>query len=89
MVTRTGGDVECIFKELRGWIGDDGKCGDQVQQQHDLHSQAHVSVGDAQYDIGLACASERPVAAEGHWEVDQKQDWKEKMTAGGDNIFFV
>ena len=47
-------DIQGELEKLRGRIRQDGKRGDEVQQQHDLDDQADVAGRYAEDDVGRA-----------------------------------
>ena len=67
--------IQGELEELRGRIGQDGKGGDEVQQQHDLDDQADIASRYAEDNVGLAAGAEGEIGSQSHREVNEKQYW--------------
>ena len=68
-------NIQGELEELRGRIRQDGKGGDEVQQQHDLDDQADIAGRYAEDNVGLAAGAEGEIGSQSHREVDEKQHW--------------
>ena len=68
-------NIQGELEELRGRIRQDGKGGDEVQQQHDLDDQADIAGRYAEDNVGLAAGAEGEIGSQSHREVNEKQHW--------------
>ena len=68
-------NIQGELEKLRGWIRQDGKGGDEVQQQHDLDDQADIAGRYAEDNVGRAAGAEGEIGSQSHREVDEKQHW--------------
>ena len=66
-------NIQGELEELRGRIRQDGKGGDEVQQQHDLDDQADIAGRYAEDNVGLAFRTEGVIRSQSHREVNEKQ----------------
>ena len=66
--------VEDLLEELGRRVGDDGVGGDEVEQQHDLHSHLLPASRHDQHDVVLHLVTQSKVAARGHGHVDTEQN---------------
>ena len=68
--SRTSSPPLCL-----GWrVGDDGKCCDEVEQQHDLHHHPLPPTGHGQHDVVLHLVSQGEVAAHSDREVNEEEN---------------
>ena len=63
-----------MFKELCRGVGDDGVGGDEVEQQHHLHSDLLPAPGHGQHDVVSNLLTQGEVATRGHGEINAEQD---------------
>ena len=69
------GNIKEVLQDLRWGVHDDREGGDQVQEQHHLHSDPLPAPGHGQHDVvGDEARPQGEVAGDSHREVDEEQD---------------
>ena len=74
LLNKTCWYLQSVLHDLRWGIHDDGECGDEVNQEHDLHQDPLPASRHGHDNVVRYQVTQGEVAGNSHWEVDQKQD---------------